>query len=236
MFIWTKDSINWYKQAAEYTKYDQEIYQEIEPFIEETDTVCDIACGLGFISMQLAKKAKSVTAIDISAQALQLLQENIERQSITNMEVITSDIADLPAKPQWDVTVMSFFKHSNDAMLQLLEMSKKRAILVLSNGSKTNFWPNNSRPSKQGNADRLIQELKAKGLQINYIERDLDFGQPFHSFDEAIQFMKHYAPNNLPDNLENHLRAHLVPMEDNPFGYRYYLPHIKKIVIVIADK
>ncbi|WP_203363580.1 class I SAM-dependent methyltransferase [Bacillus sp. REN10] len=236
MFIWTEDSIKWYKQAAEYTKYDQEIYQEIAPFIEETDTVSDIACGLGFISLQLAQKAKSVTAIDISAQALQLLQENIEKQAVTNIEVITSDVADLPFREQWDVVVMSFFQQSSEAALQLLQMSKKRAIIVLSNGSKTSFWPTNSRPSKKGNASELVKQLKEKHIRTQYIERDLDFGQPFHSFEEAVKFMKHYAPNNLTNDLEHHLQAHLVPMEANECGYRYYLPHIKRIGIVVIDK
>ena len=53
-------------------------------------SVLDIGCGPGTLSIPLAKKAKSVTGLDISTQMLKYLQQNAAENSLNNIACINS--------------------------------------------------------------------------------------------------------------------------------------------------
>lgn len=57
------------------------------------ETVLDLYCGVGTISMFLAQKAKHVTGIEIVPQAIQDAKKNAELNEIDNIEFVCSDAA-----------------------------------------------------------------------------------------------------------------------------------------------
>lgn len=57
------------------------------------ETVIDLYCGVGTISMFLAQKAKKVIGIEIVPQAIQDAKENAKMNNIDNIEFICSDAA-----------------------------------------------------------------------------------------------------------------------------------------------
>lgn len=59
--------------------------------INETDNVIDLYCGVGTISLFLAKKAKFVTGIEIVAAAIEDAKENAKLNGINNVEFVCSD-------------------------------------------------------------------------------------------------------------------------------------------------
>ena len=73
--------------------YPQELIDKIK--IEKMDTVLDIGCGNGSITLPLAAKADSVTALDISTKMLDILQEKAITQDLSNIKVINKDIEDV---------------------------------------------------------------------------------------------------------------------------------------------
>lgn len=58
-----------------------------------TETVLDLYCGVGTISMFLAKRAKRVIGIEIVEQAIRNAKENAARNRIANVEFVCSDAA-----------------------------------------------------------------------------------------------------------------------------------------------
>jgi ubiquinone/menaquinone biosynthesis C-methylase UbiE len=76
--------------------YPEELVGKIE--IEKGNTVLDIGSGNGVITIPLAKKAKSVTAIDISTKMLMLLREKAIKDNISNINCIKRKIEDLKAE------------------------------------------------------------------------------------------------------------------------------------------
>ncbi|MDD5338269.1 MAG: methyltransferase domain-containing protein [Dehalococcoidales bacterium] len=57
-------------------------------------TVLDIGCGPGTLTIPLAKKAKSVTALDISSEMLKNLKLNAEKIGLNNVSYINSSWQD----------------------------------------------------------------------------------------------------------------------------------------------
>lgn len=57
-------------------------------------TVLDIGCGPGTLTVPLAKKAKSVTALDISSEMLKNLKFNAEKIGLNNVSYINSSWQD----------------------------------------------------------------------------------------------------------------------------------------------
>ncbi len=92
-------SKSWNKIAPKFDQwmkkddYPEELVSKIR--IEEGDTVLDIGCGNGAITIPLAKKAKSVTALDISVNMLNILQEKAAAEKLTNIEIINKAIEDV---------------------------------------------------------------------------------------------------------------------------------------------
>lgn len=70
--------------------YPAELISKIK--VEKEDTVLDIGSGNGVITIPLAKKAKSVTAVDISAKMLDILRENAAAEKLSNIHFINLDL------------------------------------------------------------------------------------------------------------------------------------------------
>ena len=92
---------SWNKIATQFDQwmknddYPQEMVSKIK--VGKEDTVLDIGCGNGTITIPLAKKARSVTALDISTKMLDLLQEKAAAEHLSNIDSINKNIVDLEA-------------------------------------------------------------------------------------------------------------------------------------------
>jgi len=84
-----------FNQWMEKDDYPQELVSKIK--IEERDTVLDIGCGNGTITIPLAKKAESVTALDISTGMLDILREKAAKESLSNINIINRCLEDVEA-------------------------------------------------------------------------------------------------------------------------------------------
>ncbi|MCE5213173.1 MAG: class I SAM-dependent methyltransferase [Methanobacterium sp.] len=90
---------SWNKIAPKFDKwmkkddYPQELVSKIK--IENRDTILDIGCGNGVITIPLAKIAKSVTALDSSAKMLDILKEKALSENISNINIINKNLEDI---------------------------------------------------------------------------------------------------------------------------------------------
>jgi ubiquinone/menaquinone biosynthesis C-methylase UbiE len=58
------------------------------------ETVLELACGTGYWTNQIAPVAKSVTALDASAEMLEIARDNL--RAFTNLEIVQGDVFALP--------------------------------------------------------------------------------------------------------------------------------------------
>ena len=54
MFEWTQESIAYMDDACRRTDFHWKLAAELQPYLRETDSVCDAGCGLGYLSLSLA--------------------------------------------------------------------------------------------------------------------------------------------------------------------------------------
>jgi len=59
--------------------------------LTQNDTVMDFGCGPGFFTVELAKKAKSVVAVDLSPEMLQKAQKKAAKSQVKNIQFLQSD-------------------------------------------------------------------------------------------------------------------------------------------------
>ena len=59
--------------------------------IASTDVVLDFGCGPGFFTIDVAKKAKSVVAVDLSSEMLQKAEKKVSKVGVKNIQFLQSD-------------------------------------------------------------------------------------------------------------------------------------------------
>ncbi len=99
-------------------------------------TVLDIGCGPGSLAIPLAKKAESVTALDISSEMLKHLKSNADSSGLSNIRYLNSSWEDAFAGRQvgsHDVVVASRSLSSGDireAMSHIAAIAKRAAFVT----------------------------------------------------------------------------------------------------------
>lgn len=89
--------------------------------INPDDTVLDIGCGNGSATYDIAKKAKSVTGIDIDKDKINDAKKN---HSLDNIDYICENITTGPLKQKFDVVVMSNVLEHIENRTELLKKIK----------------------------------------------------------------------------------------------------------------
>ncbi|MBI1249186.1 methyltransferase domain-containing protein [bacterium] len=107
--------------------------------IEPGMTVCDMGCGNGFYSLQMAQmvgKEGKVLAVDIQREMLRLLHARADEQGIKNIEPILGKIDD-PKLPKGEVDlilcvdVYHEFSHPEEMLTVMRDSLKPNGMVVL---------------------------------------------------------------------------------------------------------
>lgn len=91
---------DWNKVAPHFHKKNQRddykiaLLKKLEK-INKNDTILDIGCGEGTITIPIAKKVKSVTGIDSSENMLKILKEKAKKENMDNIDTILKPIEEM---------------------------------------------------------------------------------------------------------------------------------------------
>lgn len=97
------------------------------------DTVLDIGCGPGRITVPMAKRAKSVTALDASPKMLEFCRKNAEAEGLSN---VTTKLVDWENKEQTaeiekhDIVIASRSIALGD-IPRMCSLAKKYAVIII---------------------------------------------------------------------------------------------------------
>ena len=99
--------------------------------IKEDENVLDIGCGNGFLSYEIAAKAKGVTAIDLSRDSIESAGKTYSRD---NINYICGDACQYAFTDTFDVIVLSnvleHIERRVDFLLKIKELSPRLLIRV----------------------------------------------------------------------------------------------------------
>jgi ubiquinone/menaquinone biosynthesis C-methylase UbiE len=96
-----------FNEWMEKDDYPEKLLNRIE--LDSNDSVLDIGCGNGVITIPLAQKATKVTAMDISSKMLEILMKNAKDSDLNNINTFNRRIEDVTEEDvgKHDVVVAS---------------------------------------------------------------------------------------------------------------------------------
>jgi len=80
--------------------------------LSKEDSVLDLGCGEGSVTIPIAKKVAKLTAIDSSEKMLELLKEKCEKKEIANVDIIQGKLEEVKVKDigNYDVVLFSIIQ------------------------------------------------------------------------------------------------------------------------------
>jgi len=96
--------------------------------INPGDIVLDIGCGNGFLTYDVAKKAKKVLGIDISRKNIDIAQKNYNR---ANLRFIVGDATQHDFRKKFDVIILSNVLEHIENRIEFLKKIKNLAPKIL---------------------------------------------------------------------------------------------------------
>lgn len=99
--------------------------------VDPQDAVLDIGCGNGFLTYDVARKARSVTAIDLNKNNVELARRNFNRD---NIKYVCGDATQFDFGEKFDVIIMSnvleHVENRCDFLLKIKKLANKFLIRV----------------------------------------------------------------------------------------------------------
>ena len=224
--FWDRDTIRWMADAAECAPYYAELARRIAPRLPAGIHVCDAGCGLGYLSLELVKRDMQVTAVDISAQALAVLENKCATLATGNVAIRCGDIWQTPPKTLYDAMVFCLFGSGMDALRLAKAQCRGDVFMVLRNYRAHRFSVK-AHCLEYASFPDVCLLLEQMGIPYEKEECVLEFGQPFRSLQDASDFFKRYAQDDPCEITDAFVKSRLQKMKDEDFPY--YMPHQRKL-------
>ena len=172
---------DWDKAAPGFFKRTRKEDYQIALFdmlkLDENDSVLDVGCGEGSITIPLAKKVKKVTGIDSSPKMLEYLEKRAKENDIENIETILKPIEEIEYDEIGDMDVVVCSRSLNgiipikEVLTQLNEIANKYVFI------KTEAFPD---------YNYFFNILFNMGIYANIERFDLNNYREYDSIEDAM--------------------------------------------------
>ena len=231
----------WDKRAKEFNKSWMQNRERAEKQIANLDlkpeyTVLDVGAGTGRLAIPIAKRVKTVTAIDQSKGMLECLQENMEKEGATNVVCVNKRWEDVKVGVDIEPHDVVLACHSlgmldiQEALAKMDAAAKKYVYILTSAGrwmgdgeEEEGLWKaifGERHRTRAWGSDyiffcNLLHDMK---IYANVDIRDAESEQRYESLDEAVTKWKEMR--DIPAEKEDVLREHLsrILVEDDGTG------------------
>lgn len=240
-FNWSKQNIKWYLDAENTTTFYNTGAEIMRPYMKNSGTILDIGCGIGSFSMEFAKRGFNVTAIDKSSLAVNTLIKRARMASLRNLKALNISFENFHIDQKYDIILISYMMGlvNSENIDRILEYTNKHLILVLpADDIKKDFsiYEFYSEAGidvnilKQSNYLNVLEVLNKKNILYETNVFKSDFGQPFETIEDAVNFTNYYFNITWErwDKLRSWLSRKLIIRNK-----LYYLPNIKESVMIV---
>lgn len=146
--LWQKTAKYYDKQVKVYEDAYKLTIQNSLKFINQEYTVLDFACGTGMISLEIAKEAKKVVAVDISDKMIEIANEKYSKSELNNIEFRTLDGYNLDYADQYFnvillCNVLHVVEEPQTVLKEMSQLLKPGGILLTATdcyAEPSTFW------------------------------------------------------------------------------------------------
>ena len=110
---WDKAAPGFYKRTRK-DDYNDALFDML--ILDENDTVLDVGCGEGSITVPLSKKVKKVIGLDSSPKMLEYLEKRANGENVDNIKTILKPIEDIKYEEIGDADVVVCSRSLNGIM------------------------------------------------------------------------------------------------------------------------
>ena len=222
MFVWTKESADFWADSAAYTGAYDVLAARAAAHLAPGSTVFEGGCGLGHLSVALARRGFSVTAMDLSPLPLRYIS------AAPGLTVRQGDAFALAPDEVYDSAVFCFFGGVRETLCWAQVHCRDRLILFKKNWS-THRFTRDAGAIRKFTYPLTLAELDKLGIPYETEVFDVDMGQPFRSLEDAIRFFSLYDPQGAMTAGE--VRARLTETDDPVFPI--YLSAIRPVGMIV---
>ena len=191
---WDKAAPGFYKRTR---KEDYQIALFDKLILDESDTVLDVGCGEGSVTIPIAKRVKKVIGVDSSPKMLEYLEKRANDNDIDNIETILKPIEDITYDEIGDVDVVVCSRSLNgiipidEVLTELNKIANKYVFITI-------FGPENKKIEKDfdrelgiktedfPNYNYFFNILFNLGIYANVERFDLNNYREYNNIEEAM--------------------------------------------------
>lgn len=231
LFDWSEEAVKWHKNAAGYGGYYEALAFRILKALPEDARICDVGCGTGALTLQLAPHCREVVGIDIRPHVLEELARAAALAGLDNVRTIPGDFAELedPAEP-FDAMVFCQFGGVKRFYEQLGRWCTGKLFFV-GNATSARGFSATGRSGREVYYEEDTVFLDSAGADYTCAYMTLEFGQPFEDREDAERFMRHYDSGSTEEEIRNYLDTSLVRAKEGS-GFALYLPCQRPLVLL----
>lgn len=194
---------DWNKSAANFQKLNKkDDYHDLlfsKLILDCEDSVLDLGCGEGSITIPLSKKVKEVTGIDSSEKMLELLNKRCEEQNIKNVKTILKPLENISLEEigKYDIVLASRSLNGiipiKETLEEINKIAKKYVFLTF-------FGPENWKFEEK--FQKYINKNNKKFPGYNYIFNIL-YNMGIYANIERLQIKSYRDYANIEDAMNN---------------------------------
>ena len=191
---WDKAAPGFYKRTR---KEDYQVALFDKLILDESDTVLDVGCGEGSVTIPIAKRVKKVIGVDSSPKMLEYLEKRANDNDIDNIETILKPIEEITYDEIGDVDVVVCSRSLNgiipidEVLTELNKIANKYVFITI-------FGPENKKIEKDfdrelgiktedfPNYNYFFNILFNLGIYANVERFDLNNYREYNNIEEAM--------------------------------------------------
>lgn len=227
---WDKAAPHFHKRAKK-DDYHDLLFSKL--ILNENDSLLDLGCGEGSITLPIAKQVRKVTGVDSSTKMLELLNQRAQEQNIKNIDTILKSLEDISYEEIGDYDVVLASRSLNgiipieETLKTINEIANKYVFITL-------FGPENWKIEKEFNEyigkenkpfpeyNYMFNILYNMGIYANIERLDIKAYREYSSIEEAMDNGK-FRLDLLNDGEKAQLRKYLneILKKDSETGKLY---------------
>lgn len=214
MLTWTPETIAFRADAARFVGFDEALAERIAALLPHGANVCEAGCGLGFLSLALARHGFRMTALDSDPLAVDFARRSAARAE--NPEILCCDAFSYLETHGHDALLLCFFGQAEE-ILHLEKAHRNATLIVIKKDAERHRFAPGENVSGHGTLSRLRERRKSGQLICTEQRFTLQMGQPFRSETDALRFFRRYGSRTD----EAALLALLAPTDSREFPLFY---------------